>query len=296
MTVMTWNTVFVLSFGIPLLCNAARPLPEAPYCELLDNVGLLASSQPQTSPVALDVLERVALGRHAEIRAESAAQVGLSLDLLADKWLSTAEVRACALRTIGRTGLLEAVDFLDNLKEADIGTDPSQQIWTASQIALRDARSRRIADPQLKIEFLESTLVDFERPPGPAGIWAANQLCDSGSLGSLPVIQKAFRKAWSGQYGEDEIAFCEARIRVVYGKPDRVKALASVLRVEKAGEDARLTEWAIEQLASMHSREAHAELDRFANEIAKLPAASPGRERFLRFREVIRSIPRASEK
>jgi hypothetical protein len=109
-------------------------------------------------------------------------------------------------------------------------------------------------------------------------------------------IQQAIRTRRNGQRDEDEIAFCEARIRVLYGKPDRVKALTSVLSLDKAGENTRLTSWIIEQLASMHSREAHAELDRFADEIARMPAASPGRERLLRFREDIRISPRASER
>ncbi len=289
------STVFLLSVAMPLLCRASRPLPEAPYCSLLSEVGSVATSQSRSSPVALGVLERVALGRIAEISAESAAQVGLR-DRLADTWFSTAEVRACAFRAIGETGLAEAVDFLQNLNRAEIGTDTSQEMWAASQVALWDARFRRIEDPQLKIKFLESTLTEPEMPRDPVGHWAADQLCDRGALGSLVIIQEAIRTRRNGQRDEDEIAFCEARIRVVYGKPDRVKALASLLRVEKAGENARLTEWAIQQLASIHSREAQAELDRFANEIGRLPVASPGRERFLQFREVIRSIPRASEK
>jgi hypothetical protein len=292
---MNHKAVFLL-FSIPILGVAARPSPEAAYCALLDPVADLAASQSPTNSVALDVLERVALGRTAEISVESEAQVGRTQKQLRDPAFSWPEVRACALRKIGETGLAEAVDFLRDLKRADVGTDITQEIWVASRVALRDALLRRIEDPQLQIEFLENTLMEPEMSRAATGHWAVDQLCDRGSLGSLVVIQEAIRKRRNGQRDDDEIAFCEARIRVLYGKPDRVKALASVLNLDKAGENPRLTSWTIEQLALMHLREAHAELDRFANEIAKMPVASPGRERFLRFREDIRISPRASER
>lgn len=293
---MKWTTVFLLSFGMPLLCRAARPLPWVPYCNLLDEIGSLAASQSKSSPIALNVLERVALGRTGEIDAESAAQVGVPRDHLGDWWFSAPEVRACAFRKIGETGAPEALKFLTNLKPADVSadTDIMQQVWPVSQVALRDITLRGIQNPQLQIEFLERTATQMARAD--EGDWAFNELCDRGALGSLVVVQQAIRKRRNGQRDEDEIAFCEARIRVLYGKPDRVKALASVLSLGRAGENPRLTEWAIDQLATMHSREAHAELDRFANEIARMPAASPGRERLLRFREDIRISPRASER
>ena|ERR1700736_6262978 len=121
---MKYKAAFLL-FAIPMLGLADRPLPWIPYCKLLDQAVSIAASQSQASPAALEVLERVALGRMADISAESAAQVGLPTDHFGDPWFSDPEVRACAFRKIGETGLSEAVAFLRDLKRADVGTDDS---------------------------------------------------------------------------------------------------------------------------------------------------------------------------
>jgi hypothetical protein len=284
---MKYTAALFLLLVIPAIGLASSPLPWIAYCKALDQAVTIAVSQSQTSRTALDVLELVAMGRMAEISAESAAKVGLPTDHLSDPGFSDPDLRGCAFRKIAATGLSEAEAFLRDLKRADVRTDDSLYIWAQSQVALRDARFRRIADPQLKIEFLETTLMEPEMSRDPVGHWAVDQLCDRGALGSLVVIQEAVRKRRNGQRDEDEIAFCEARIRVLYGKPDPVKALGSVLSLNRGAEDTRLTSWAIQQLVSMHSQTADAELDRFASEIARLPTQSPDRGRFLHFREEI---------
>jgi len=282
-------SLLLLSSALSTLCAQFDPLRWSGYCWELDRVASIAASQPETRATAVDVLEKIALDRASSISAEAERQVGSAQDELHDGGFHAPEVRACALRAIGGTGLPEALDFLKGLMPDDFATDTTQQIWPAAETALRDATLRGIQDPQLQIEFLEHTATEMAHSG--TGIWAFNELCNRGSLGSLVTIQKAIRETWSGHYGEDETAFCEARIRVLYGKPDRAKALGAVLSVETSADNARLTTWALGELRSMHSSAADAELVRFANEIDKLPADSTTKGRLLLFRRGIATTP-----
>jgi hypothetical protein len=215
----------------------------------------------------LYVLERVALGRAARVDAESESQAGLARGQLRDSGYSTAEVRACAFRSIGQVASAEALEFLTNLQHADIGRDDSQEVWSASRVALYDARLRQIHNPQFQVDFLESTLKQPDMGRGPVGSWVVNELCDRGSQSFLPVIENAIRARKNGQRDEDEIAFCVARMTLVASNPDRVTALASILNLEQGSLNQRLTIWAIGQLFSMNSRAADAELARFWHQI-----------------------------
>ena len=271
---------FLLGFGMSFLGWGTSPAPYAGQCKLLDEVQAATGSQSKVGAAALNLLERVALGQVRAISPEAQVEVGLKPVALQLKDFEEPTVRACALRKIGETGLPEAEEFLASLKQADIGTDSGQQIWPAAQVALRDARLRR-TDPQSRIGFLESVLTEPHDAVsnGAVRLWAVGELCDRGSLVSLSVIQKSIRNFWTGQRGEDEIRFCEARIHVIRRNPDRVKALGSALALDDGVDDTRLRLWAIYQLDEMHSSEADAELDRFANDISKLPKQSPMRQR-----------------
>jgi hypothetical protein len=184
------------------------------------------------------------------------------------------------------------VEFLASLKQADIGTDSGQQIWPAAQIALREARLRRITDAQSRNDFLEAILTEPHDAVSNSAIghWAVDQLCDRGALTSLSAIQKAIRNRMNGQRDEDEIAFCETRIQVIRRNPDRIKALGSVLVLDNSAGDTRLELWAILQLDAMHSPRADAELDRFASEITKVSEQSAKRQRLSLPEGVIRDI------
>ena len=97
----------------------------------------------------------------------------------------------------------------------------------------------------------------------------------------------------SGQLerGESQIRFCESRVQVLSRDVDRVKALASVLRVDDNGEgNTALQAWAVEQLLALHRPEADRELARYSIQIDKLPEQSPERERLYSVREEIRFL------
>jgi len=283
---------FLLGLVLPALCMASGPMPGSGYCTLLDRVASVATSRPQARAIALDVLERIALDRAGEINPETQQQVGLSPNQLQDKGFRATEVRICAVRKIGETALPEAVDFLKTLDQADLGTNEEtvMLLRVMGHGAIRIATLRQIQDPQAQIQYLERTA--DEMAGSGLGAWAANELCDRASLNSIAVIEKAFRKAWSGQYGEDQTTFCKARIFTLYGKPDRAKALGAVLNVETSTQNDQLATWAIQQLALMHSPAADAELARFAKEIDALPRTSPSKERPLPLRMAIPNVPR----
>jgi hypothetical protein len=155
---------------------------------------------------------------------------------------------------------------------------------------IRIATLRQIQEPQAQIEYLERTAE--EMAGSGLGAWAANELCDRASLNSMSVIERAFREAWTGQYGEDQITFCKSSIFTLYGKPHRAKALGAVLNVETSPEKEQLTNWAIHQLAQMHSPATDAELARFEKEIDTLPATSSLKDRLLPLRMAIPNAPR----
>jgi hypothetical protein len=286
---MKYGMALLLSLGIPALSLARSLDPNAGYCARLDRI-VATSSKSEIHAVGLVLLERVGLGRTGDISEEAEIQAGLAPGELRQIAFTWPGVRACAFQKVGETGLPEAVDFLTNLKRADIGEDNSQEIWSAALIALQDARLRRIADPQLRIEFLEAAVAGPRGGRGPVAWWAVNQLCDGGASKSIAIIQRSIRESWSGQRGEDQIRFCEARMQVVSSYPDRVKALASVLSAENGPEDDRLVRWAISQLAGMHTPNADAELNRFALEIGRLPTSSSPQQRFSIFKQEIDHI------
>jgi hypothetical protein len=253
---------------------------------LLDRV-YSATNTPEFGGSALSLLECIAEGRADEMDPLAASKIGLGLSDIQNPYLKKPEVRAYAFYRIGETHLPEALDYLARLKRADFEPDDSGLLWTAVCIGLDTARLNSLPDPQAKIAFLENSL----QPSG--GIlawWAANELCDRGSQKSLPLIRDSIKRGSSGQRGEDEIRYCEARIQVFSRDPDKVKALVSVLRINEPLEDTNLQLWAIRQLVALHLPEADQALDRYRTMIGKLPQRSAERQRLYVAGETIRVL------
>jgi hypothetical protein len=278
----------VLSFGLSALCVSASGR-DIPYCIVLRQVAEAATPQSEARPLALQVLEAVALGRADDIAADVESRLGLPRNQLHGPGSFTGlGVRECALRQIGRTALPEAVEFLSGLKASDFADDTSQTLWGAVNIALQEAALRGIHDSYLQTKFLEEATL------GRGGMWAVDELCDRGSFPSLVTIQNAIRRIYRGDdRAEGYIAFCEARITALYGKPDRAKALGALLNAETDRANRQLLIWAVGQLAKMHTAEADAELNRFLNDIRKLPPRSDGRERLQWYERLVPEIQAA---
>jgi hypothetical protein len=81
---MRYRLAIPLSFATSTLCFATTLPPFAGYCNLLDRVASVAASQTQTGEIALDVLERIALGQAGEGSPEAGNAVGLKANQLKD--------------------------------------------------------------------------------------------------------------------------------------------------------------------------------------------------------------------
>ena len=144
----------------------------------------------------------------------------------------------------------------------------------AAQIALREALLSGITDAGSRAEFLENVLSERHdaMSNGSLTIWAVEELCNSGASQALPRVRQSIKWLWSGQRGDDGIAFCEARMQIVARDPDRARALGSVFgsiaSLESTPEGKRLIQWASLQLIPLHSPSADAELERIAGDLA----------------------------
>jgi hypothetical protein len=280
---------------VTALSLANEPSPYFREFARLDRIFALTGTHSQTGEIALELLELVALGRTSTIQPGTETQVGLGPGDLQQVMFAEASVRVYALQKIGECILPEALEFLKNLKRSDLGEDTTQMVWPNARVALTNALLNRIQDPRSRIEFLMRTLGEGDGR-GLVAHWVSDQLCDQGTAAALPLIKQSFRNSWSGRYGEDEIAFCESRMRVVSRNSDRAKALGSVLAIDSDATDDRLIRWAVYQLDLMRSPSADAELDRFAKELGKLRSGTPQYARFSEFDEAIRDSRRRRAK
>src|SRR5262249_42051844 len=152
-------------------------------------------------------------------------------------------------RSIGETGGPEAIEFLTNRGRSELGSDAPHYLVDAAAIALKVAMLSRMTDDGTRREVLIAIVREDGR--GAVKLWAANQLCDDGITSAIPVIQHFMTETWSGQYGVNEVQFCQRRMAAVSRDQNRISALGSVLDVEHYSDDDRLIRWAINQLAAL---------------------------------------------
>lgn len=264
--IFTSVSTFVAALGTTLS-------PYYQYEQILDRAVEATQSQSLRG-IAMQVLRDIAEGRPDKITSDSAGRLGFrprQFQLLGEAFAKDPGVRARGYRALGRTGLAEALEYLQALtpaKVGNLGPRESHEAWPAAQVALQEARLMTIKGPQDQVTFLEGAVVmnHDAYSTGKIQLWATEKLCDRGSIKSLPLIEKKLRGLYS-RVGDEEVSFCRERIQVVLSRPDRAKALGSVLNVGTSGANRRLTTWAITQLASMKTSQADGELDRFSAEI-----------------------------
>lgn len=269
---MKRKCAFILAFLLAASCWAQDlilPPPDFGASSILDSIAAMIVTDSRISATVLEVLELVALGRTSAVRKEAEIQVGLSPGRLKTPIFAQPSVRLRAIQQIGACALPEALDFLKNLRRADLGEDTTQTLWPNARVTLRKALLGRIADPEAKTEFLMNTLTEEGDGRSLTAYWAADLLCDQGVSKALPLIRQSLS-------AQEAIAFCEKRMQVVSRDPDRVKALGSVLTLDGTASDV-LMQWAIYQLNSLHSESADAELDRFADVLVREGATQHGR-------------------
>jgi hypothetical protein len=272
---MKRRAVSLIAVGISWLCHATTVAPFFHQHALLDRLLAVTNSESAARYIALDLLERVAGGTMDAVNAEFETQVGLEITpgRMHEPAFKELDVRIYAMRRIGDVALPEALEYLQNLKKDDFMAERSSQIWETAQIALHQAHVNRIPDELGKTEFLENTLSEHT----PAISWAVEELCNRGSYRSLALIRESIRKRNPTRDGEQQIEFCRARMDILARNFDRTRALGSFLSVSEGSNDRDLRAWAINQLYLTKDPKADAELERYLNEIGKLPKDSPQR-------------------
>ncbi len=98
-----------LAFPGALSCNGAEGGPR--YCGVLDVISIAAGAE-STRAIALRVLMQMARGDGSAIEPSAEKELALPPDYAPKSAISTPETRSCAIRSLGKTGLPEAVDFL----------------------------------------------------------------------------------------------------------------------------------------------------------------------------------------
>jgi hypothetical protein len=242
--------VFPLAFAL-----GTTPSPYYDYERIFDRV-VDATQSVSLQPVAMQLLRDVAEGHGEMVSSDTAVRLGFSASTAAIfrvAFAKDAGVRARAYRAIGRTGLGEALQYLQALtpaKVGDLGPRDRHEVWPAAQIALQEARMLGIKAPQEQVAFLEKAMAgNYDSySTGKIHLWAAGKLCDMGSSVSLPLIERRLRSLYS-QVGEAESSSCLERMHVIKSHPDRAKALGSVLNIGTSGTNQRLTRWAITELS-----------------------------------------------
>jgi hypothetical protein len=274
---------------------AGSIVPFAWELAVLNRITALAKSEASARSTALQTLQQIALGRTLTVdTADLEGRVGAKSGELTGAAYRDNYVRVHAMRCIGKVGGEQAVDFLENLTLVDLGPDEGNQVWhqvwPAARIALHEARMNQIADHQGRIEFLESILSEQHDAISNSQLahWAVEELCNGGIPPSLPAVAKSIRGRDSSERGEQDIRYCEARMRVVMSDPDQVAALGSVLRVSNRPIDGRVIQWALNQLTAMRSARADEMLERYAAEIRNLPENSAQRQELRSYEGQIR--------
>jgi len=256
----------ILVFPGALACTAAEGGPR--YCQVLDAMSLAARAE-STRAIALRVLKQMARGDGSVIEPSAEKELALPPDYAPKSAISSPETRSCAIRSLGKTGLPEAVEFLKTMTPADSGADPAHVIWHAVQIALREAALTGIRSPQDRAVFLEGVLKEHHDNASNIAVnnWAIVKICDEGLTDAWPTARSKLKQMWEGDTrGEDEIRHLEARIQIAARDPNRARALGSVfdsfVQMESTGEGHMRLQWAVETLDAMHTADADAELDR----------------------------------
>lgn len=260
---------------------ATTPGPCSGVCEIFEAIVEKASAQPDVRNDALMLFAMLAEGRPVEIPEAVEARLGLPPINFLSVPFSRRHNRAQACGYIGKLATKEAIAYLELLSTGNFKSDDVSEIWPVCRVGLAEARMRNLPTREERVRFLEVELRSehdaWSRPL--VGHWLMNQLCDTGNIASLPAIVTYVRQ-WQGKSptSDSEIAFCRQRMEVIASNPDRVQAIASVLKLSGIEKETRLYGWAIHSLMEIGSTEAIGALDRFTALVEALPQRHASRE------------------
>jgi hypothetical protein len=150
-----------------------------------------------------------------------------------------------------------------------------------------------MGDGSGKARFLEDIIVskDHDRfVRSHVVLWASEQLCNSGMLPSLHVVQGFLNEFEEPGRAQEQAQFCELRMRAIASDPDRVTALSSLVQVTDRLPDHNLIRWAIQSLSAMDDPRALEALANYERVVLELPTASPQRAPLMEYADEIRRL------
>jgi hypothetical protein len=273
------NRVAVIAFLILAggICDAATYSALHYGSLLIDRI--VSATTAQTAPAVFQVLREIAEGRSGRLSPDLKRAAGIDA-IDTSGFLDDAEVRAYALEKIGDIGSDEAIAYLKALRPEDLPGSAGFTVYAGAKIAYQRALLGREPDPNAQRTFLEGLLQHRSDPLAGGNIfsWALAELCNRGSVISMPIIEKALEK---GDMPSNiaRIRGCEAEMTIVNSDPDRVKALGSALDSLTQAHtgtplDTQLLIWATDQLSRDSGKEAQAALQRFVINAAALQGDS----------------------
>jgi hypothetical protein len=235
---------FVMTALLARTAAGTSPPANQPQRAVINRIEALSSKYPVE---VLKVLEAIAEGRAGALSVEVTGPFGSDASELASSWFKVPEVRAYAIRKIGLIGSDEAMGFLKSLAHDDISGGGSDVVYGAAQVEYRRALLRREPSYSAEVSFLEP-LVNSRSDPWVSyqiSAWAVEEICNRGSVASMPLIQDAIK----GRNPSDpvpDIRFCVERMQIVNSDPDLVRALEPALgRLTGIPADTRIVNWAL---------------------------------------------------
>jgi hypothetical protein len=231
-----------------------------------------------TRQAGLFALERLAEGKPEAISAELASQLGLHPSPPGG-WVmfQQPDLRIYAIKKLGETGLGEALAYLSALKEEEFAPNPGERTILDQAVEVAKSTVQLLqTDRADQVQLLENWALDRSVVAG----WAADQLCEMGSLISFSVVQQSIRARNRGDEVRinEDAQFCLQRMRILGSSPDRTQALSSVLASDLATEDSKVVAWAVRELLDIGSDDAIKALRSFsarAKAATGLPAIQP---------------------
>jgi hypothetical protein len=235
-----------------------------PQQSLIDHASS-AAKRGEHRQASLDLMRAIAEGKSKEAVLAAADESGLRSYVQDQYGFDSTRTRCYAFERIGSTDLPEAEAYLNAITKETIVTDDGQKIFMAARLAGQKLLFRRETDPRLQILFLEDRA---SRGPDPLTVlWAADELCNRGSIGSFTIVKYLYEGLWSGSYGEQLAENCRTRMDIVNGNPNRATALGSVLVASAPLQQESILRWAVIQLVELDSPQANEILDRYAAEV-----------------------------
>jgi hypothetical protein len=266
-----WLAVLVTSVSI---CDGTSVMPYWAQMLVVDRIAAAASSGSERV-AATELLKAIVEGR--SLNAAELSRFGAKREDISSPAFRESDVREHAVLKMGEVGSDQVLGYLQGLELTGVPEDEGRRVLGVVQIVQRRIVLGRMRSAPEQVVFLEQMLGQWDGKivSGTVSAWAIEELCNRGSLSSLAFIETKIKVFDNSKRGERRIRFCESRMRVIGGHPNRVQALESAVKIPPKNQgDIELNEWAEREMQKIDSAESDAALDRLAAELLSVPSDS----------------------